>query len=52
MKINKLYASILLTSALMLTGCGGNDDDGEYVVGSGDSTGPIIDNKLLAIKYL
>ncbi len=30
MKINKLYASIALTSALALTGCGG-DDDGEYV---------------------
>ncbi|WP_201607761.1 hypothetical protein [Psychrobacter immobilis] len=51
MKINKLYASILLTSALMLTGCGGNDDNGEYVVGSGDSTGPIIDNKLSYVAF-
>ncbi|MGE6475169.1 hypothetical protein [Psychrobacter sp. NPDC078631] len=45
MKINKLYASIALTSALLLTGCGG-DDDGEYIVGNSDNTGPIINNEL------
>lgn len=45
MKINKLYASILLTGAVVLTGCGG-DDDGEYVSGNGDNSGPIVNNEL------
>ena len=45
MKINKLYASIALTSALALTGCGG-DDDGEYVAGGGNNGGPIVNNEL------
>ena len=45
MKINKLYASIALTSALALTGCGG-DDDGEYVAGGSDNGGPIVNNEL------
>ena len=45
MKINKLYASIALTSALALTGCGG-DDDGEYVSGGDNNGGPIVKNEL------
>lgn len=45
MKVNKLYASIALTSALALTGCGG-DDDGEYVAGGGNNGGPIVNNEL------
>ena len=45
MKINKLYASIALTSALALTGCGG-DDDGEYVAGGGNNGDPIVNNEL------
>ena len=50
MKVNKLYASIVLSSVLVLTGCGGDDDNGEYIVGgsdnSGDNSGPIIENEL------
>lgn len=50
MKINKLYASILLTSAVALTGCGG-DDDGEYVSGNDDNSGPIINNELNYVVF-
>ncbi|MEZ2691438.1 hypothetical protein ACBQ04_01625 [Psychrobacter faecalis] len=37
MKINKLYTGIVLAGALMVSGCG-SDDDGEYVGGNGGST--------------
>lgn len=45
MKINKLYTGLALASALVLTGCGG-DDDGQYVVSNGDDDGPIVNNEL------
>ncbi|MGP9519907.1 MULTISPECIES: hypothetical protein [unclassified Psychrobacter] len=45
MKINKLYTGLALASALVLTGCGG-DDDGQYVVSNGDDNGPIVNNEL------
>ena len=45
MKINKLYTSIVLAGALMVSGCG-SDDDGEYVAGGGDNDGPIVKNEL------
>ena len=51
MKVNKLYASIVLSSVLVLTGCGGDDDNGEYIVGSGDNSGPIIDNELNYVAF-
>ncbi|WP_298973562.1 hypothetical protein [uncultured Psychrobacter sp.] len=45
MKMNKLYTGIVLAGALMVSGCG-SDDDGEYVgVGSGNG-GPIVNNEL------
>ena len=45
MKINKLYTGIVLAGALMVSGCG-SDDDGEYVAGGGDNDGPIVKNEL------
>ena len=45
MKVNKLYASIALSSVLALTGCGG-DDNGEYIVGSNDNGSPLTKNEL------
>ena len=45
MKINKLYTGIVLAGALMVSGCG-SDDDGEYVGGGSGNGGPIVNNEL------
>lgn len=45
MKINKLYTGIVLAGALMVSGCG-SDDDGEYVGGGDNNGGPIVKNEL------
>lgn len=50
MKINTLYVGILLTGAVALTGCGG-DDDSEYVSGNGDNSGPITNNELSYVAF-
>ncbi|NCA93451.1 hypothetical protein EOM82_09560 [bacterium] len=46
MKMSKLYTSIALTSIFLLTGCGGDEDNGEYIAGGGDNGGPIVNNEL------
>ena len=45
MKINKLYTGIVLAGALVVSGCG-SDDDGEYVGGGSGNGGPIVNNEL------
>lgn len=45
MKINKLYTSMALASALLITGCG-SDDDSNSGTDNGNNDGPIVNNEL------
>lgn len=50
MKINNLYTGIVLAGALMVSGCG-SDDDGEYVGGGSGNGGPIVNNEFKYTEY-
>lgn len=45
MKVNKLYTSMALASALLITGCG-SDDDSNSGTDNGNNDGPIVNNEL------
>ena len=45
MKVNKLYTSMALASALLITGCG-SDDDSSSGTDNGNNDGPIVNNEL------
>ena len=48
MQLNKLYTGIALASALVLTGCGDNDDS---VISTEDGSGPIVNNELNYVQF-
>ncbi len=43
MKMNKLYTGVALAGALIVSGCGGDDNNG---YGSGDNGGPVVNSEL------
>ncbi len=50
MKINKLYTGIVLASALVITGCGG-DEDSDNTSSNNGGDGPIVNNQLNYAVY-